>query len=337
MGLCGKMCQFSYLLVYDGGGKNDMTKTERIKEVDGKSIIFTSNILSAIYNLKTSNEKSFNNGICDMSVKVNATEAFIGICNENMCMHIMNDEEMLITEILLSWSTLVEQNNNYSEILFNDIDCIRSRNKGNRVRINLKHEKYLEIFELFNRLYFVYTGKSNEIDSSEIKHKLFNYELVNKKDKPIGIKYNFGKLEYLLKASKQIAIVETNVFDIRMSEMMNYKILRYLVSSIFMNRIKGNSFSRTHKSILNSMTCNDNGEISSYYDSYSKSHNISKYLSRYLERLCKVLELLKQCNYISNYSVEKIDSRLQLVTGCGKVTIIVKKYKKKRKVVHTCP
>ena len=298
---------------------------------NGKSLIFTSNILSAIYSLKTSNEKSFNDGNCDMPVIVNATKSFVGICDENMCMHILSDEEMLIMEILLSWSTLVEQNENYTEILFVDIDCIRNKNKDNRVRINVQHQKYLKIFETFNKLYFVYTGKPNEINSDEIKHKLFYYEVISKKDKPIGIKYNFGRLEYLLKASKQIAIVETNLFDVRMSEMMNYKIMRYLVSSIFMNRIKGTNFSRTHKSILNSMTYNDNGEVTSYYESYSKSHYISKYLSRYLERLFKVLELLKQCNYILDYSVERIDSRLQLVTGCGKVTIVMKKYKKKRK------
>ena len=57
--------------------ENEITKS------NGKSIIFTSNILSSIYSLTIDNLESFNKCICNSSVIVNNTEQYVGICDNS--------------------------------------------------------------------------------------------------------------------------------------------------------------------------------------------------------------------------------------------------------------
>lgn len=290
----------------------------------GKSVVFTHNILNVIYNHKGNNLLS--------EITLQGNKYYVGLCTEDEDTYVLKDEEILMIDMLLSWAMLTG-NTTVGSICLSDIDFIRQRNKENKTRIKESHEKYINIFKRLETIHYV-CADTNEIPIAEkYIHPLFKYELVVKDDYSKEIKYSFDELGKLLENQKQIVVIEDNIFNIRVSEMMKYKLLRYLIVSIFMNRIRKNGCIRTHKSVLSGITyCIDNKVRKSYYDYYCESEHISRYLNRYITRLDEVLMKLKLCNYIVDYSIERIGSLQELILGYGKITIITNRYKKKRKI-----
>ena len=138
----------------------------------------------------------------------------------------------------------------------------------------------------------------------------------------------------MLNKHKQVTTLDCNVFKYRLNEDMKYRLIRYLVTSIFMNQIKSKTFVRTHRSILRGITyvvAEDGVVATSYYDSIIKKQYIHKYLSRYITRLEDVLSMLKGSGYIRDYTIERITNRQELITGCGKVEIVTNLSKKRKR------
>ena len=302
-----------------------MTKELVLK---GKSVIYTSNILNGLFNpnklLRCSNKYYY---ISEITLQKNSYYA--GLCTSNHNTYIISDEELLMIDMLLSWNALTS-NSLKCEIMFSDIDWMRRRNSYNKSRVLDNHEKYQKIFKQLDNLYLIFGDNLNEILSQDSVFKLFNYKIKYESNVPVGIIYDFNELGKMLKDHNQLTTININIFDIKLSEFMKYKILRYMILSIYMNSRK-KSFTRTHKSILKGISYYNDGKILNYYDYYCNNEHISQYLKRYFARLESVLFLLKECGYIEDYSYEKINTRQELQIGSGRVVINTKVYKRKKR------
>lgn len=293
-----------------------------------RNIIYTNRILNTLYNLKTQNIKQLANGESYVSSKLAESEFDIGLCNNKNHAHILSSNEILIMDILLSWQHLVDETGN-TTISFTDIDWMRNRHKKNKDHIQNAHKLYLEVIQSLGSLFFICTSETiNTVGGIRNKYKLLNYELKYSGSKVIGLAYNFGRLEVILKEERMVTTFNANIFRFRLNEDMKYKLLRYMTTATYMNQVKKKSFCRTHKSILKGITCaveakDDDSSIRyiSCYDDIAEKNYIHKYLSRYINRLDEVLSLMKSSRYIKDYLIEPITSKQELITGCGRVEI----------------
>lgn len=316
-----------------------MNSNDNFSKSKGRSAVFTANVLNIIYGLSSSNNVKYANGteISLSEAKISGNKYYVGLCTEDNKSYILKDEEMLLIEILLNWAMLTN-NTTHGCIRLSDIDYIRRRNKDNRQRVKENHKNYISILNKLKTIYFVCSETTKEACDNKHKHPLFTCKAGGDgQNYSQQIEYSFNELGKILEALNQVVVVEENIYDIRLNEMMNYKIMRYIIVSAYMNRIKKESFVRTHKSILNGIIYDDNDIVISYYDYYCGCEYISRYLNRYISRLRSVLEKLKSCNYIEDYSIERINTYQELMMSCGKVTIVTKRYKRKRKVLRSCP
>ena len=304
------------------------------KETVRKSIIYTSTILNKLYNLKTAQIKYLNDGTSYASDTVTffGNKYEVGLYTESKSAHILSSEEILIIDILLCWKKLLDADDEDISITFNDIDWLRNRNTDNAEHIRKIHQKYISIISLLNKLYFIMvTEPFDELEKCKEKYKLMMIDWLYDDNEVIGFKYNLNELGNLLEEANQVSIIYNNVFNYRLNEDMNYRLLRYLVSAIFMNRVKGKSFSRTHKSILLGITYHDSDGADSYYNNYLDQKFINKYLKRYLSRLNEVLCRLKESGYIKDYVIENISNKRELTLGFGMVTIFTNLSRRQRK------
>ena len=280
---------------------------------------------------KSANNKSY----AVATAKRLGEEYYIGLCSKKYHAHILTSEEIVILDILLCWKQLVDSDSSETVINLADIDWLRNRHKKNKNHIAKAHETYLKIFNTLGTLNFICTGEEIvNISECEEQYPLLKYKLNYCSGKVIGITYTLGRLDVMLNKHKQITTLDCNVFKYRLNEDMKYRLLRYLVTSIFMNQIKSKTFVRTHRSILRGITyivAEDGAVATSYYDSIINKQYIHKYLSRYITRLEDVLSMLKESNFIKDYTIERITNRQELITGCGKVEIVTNLSKKKKR------
>ena len=136
-----------------------------------------------------------------------------------------------------------------------------------------------------------------------------------------GTLYHYCPIQRVLQSYTGDTTLNGNAFKFRFNEDMKYWILRYLVVSVFMNRIKSKTVTRTHRSIVKALVVDTGVETISYYDALMDKRHPHKYLSRYIQRLKEVLEMLKDMEFIKDYSIETITNIQELQTGCGLVRI----------------
>lgn len=304
------------------------------KDFNRKSVIYTSGVLEKIYNLKTSNviQCSNNRSYSVVETSMYGENYYIGLCSNKYHAHILNYDEIFMLEILLSWEVLSESDGSSNTIMFNDIDWLRNHYKQNKDNIKLAHQLYKKVLNKLSTLYFICTSERIiDISKCEGLDKLIDINLIYEDGIAIGVKYSFGELGKILRLNRQITIFEGNIYNIKLSESMKYRLLRYIVISVFMNRVRGKSFKRTHRSILQGITCNIGNTYISYYDDYINKKLINKYLRRYLTRLKEVLELLKESGYIKEYVIEPIRNSRELQLGFGIVEIYTNMSRKRRK------
>lgn len=262
-------------------------------------------------------------------------EYYVGLCSKKYHAHILTSEEIVILDILLCWKQLVDSDSLETVINLSDIDWLRNRHKKNKEHIANAHETYMKIFNVLSTLNFICIGDEiSDICECDNLYPLLKYRINYSNGKATGITYTLGKLESTLNKHKQVTTLDCNVFKYRLNEDMKYRLIRYLVTSIFMNQVKSKTFVRTHKSILRGITYTGTGgaiETESYYDSIIDKQYIHKYLSRYITRLNDVLSMLKESGYIRDYTIERITNRQELITGCGKVEIVTNLSKKKKR------
>lgn len=300
-----------------------------------RSVIYTSGILETLYNLKTSDIKSdlLGNTYVASTALIYGNTYIVGLCNKEYKHHIFSSKEKMMIDLLLNWDALIndEQKEEFTAIRFTDIDWMKNCYKKNKEHIKIAHNLYKEIIESLSNLYFICTDEEPKVLKDDYLYRLFNYTPIIEDNKMVGIRYNFDELGRLLKVSKMKTTLNSNIFKFRFNEDMKYWILRYLVVSIYMNRIKSKTVTRTHKSILKGITIDTGEEVVSYYDSLLNKKYLHKYLSRYTQRLEEVLELLKMAEFIKEYSVEKITNYRELQTGCGLVKTTPNMSNKKRR------
>lgn len=300
-----------------------------------RSVIYTSGILETLYNLKTSDIKSdlLGNTYVASTALIYGNTYIVGLCNKEYKHHIFSSKEKMMIDLLLNWDALIndEQKEEFTTIRFTDIDWMKNCYKKNKEHIKIAHNLYKEIIESLSNLYFICADEEPKVLKDDYLYRLFNYTPIIEDNKMVGIRYNFDELGRLLKVSKMKTTLNSNIFKFRFNEDMKYWILRYLVVSIYMNRIKSKTVTRTHKSILKGITIDTGKEVVSYYDSLLTKKYLHKYLSRYTQRLEEVLELLKMAEFIKEYSVEKITNYRELQTGCGLVKTTPNMSNKKRR------
>lgn len=300
-----------------------------------RTVMYTSSVLNTLYGLLSSDElskekpKGFSCSV--KKVMLNNKEYSIGLCTKNGKAYVLSPLEKIIIDMLLNWKELTvddetsdRKNNTY--ITLSDIDWLKDRYKKNQEHIKIAHDSYKKTFEQLADLCFIYKEQGAK---ERYLFPLLEYVPIMKENELLGIKYNFGKLEQILSSSKQKTTLNGNAFKYRLNEEMKYFILRYLVTSIFMNRVKGKVFARTHKSIISALVTTENDRTVSYYDALFDKKYPHKYLKRYLLRLEEVLKFLKEIDYIADFIVEPITTLQELKTGAGLVKITTNVSKKR--------
>ena len=317
-----------------------------------RTVMYTSNVLNTLYGLLSSDEKPQTESLHEKpkkesskdstwavkKVMLNNKECTIGLCTKNSKAYVLTPLEKTVIDMLLSWKELTvddekSDSKNNTTIMLSDIDWLRDRYKKNQEHIKIAHDNYKKAFEQLANLRFIYEEQYSREDNS---FPLLEYSPIMKENELIGIEYNLGKLEQILSSSKQRTTLNGNAFKYRLNEEMKYFILRYLVTSIFMNRVKSKAFTRTHKSIVSALVTTENGRTVSYYDALFDKKYPHKYLKRYLLRLEEVLKFLKEIGYISAFTIEPITTLQELKTGAGLVKITTSMSKKRLGQEHTC-
>lgn len=298
-----------------------------------RNIIYTCGLLDKLYNLKKLDIKEIDNGKSYVGTQtlIEGTYLEIGLCDGNYHYHILTIEEILMLEMLLSWDALLEEDNDddITTITLSDIDWIRNRKIRNKEYIQQAHQDYIRVIKQLNELHLIYGNEKQMKESSPVLDKLIDIDCIYDENDIVGFKYSFGHLGMILKTLNQRISLDMNIFEFSTTEFMKYQILRYVVSSVYMCRIKNSTFSRTHKCILQAITYRSNNDILSYYDYIIDSNYLSKYLKRYISRLNEVMECLKACNLIKEYNIVPDTSRRGILTSCGKVIITVSSRKRK--------
>lgn len=301
-----------------------------------RNIIYTSKILETIYNLKTQDVENCENGRSYAGAEVVIEESYpfiVGLYNKKKQYHILNADEIILLDILLSWDALVnEDNQEFITILFEDIDWMRNRRKRNQEHVNQTHCKYLQTLQSLENLYLIYGNEDVvKTDADLEEYPLVNVEHMIKENTIVGIKYNLGKMGKILKAQQQMVSIDMNIFKYSSTEFMKYKILRYLIVAIYMNRTKKNEFSRSYKSILKSIPYEYDDAVISYFDFILNSPHTTKYLSRCTARFTEIMNELIECDFIRNYSILPDKDRTGLLTASGKIQIKTNLFHRKRK------
>ena len=292
-----------------------------------RNILYTSDLLNTLYNLKTLNITQLENGnsYAGATTAVDGIPFTIGLCTKEYNYHLLTNEEILMMEMLLSWEALVnEEDEEFTTITFSDIDWMRNRQKRNKSYIEENHRKYMSVICSLSELLLIY-GNEEQLNNSSvdlIDSNLINVEYIYDSELVIGIKYNLGQLGSVLKTLNQRVSIEANIFRYSSTEFMKYQIMRYMVTSIFMNRVKKHSFTRTHKSILKAITYTTAGaDIVSYLDYIIDKKYLYKYLNRYYFRLNEVMQLLKEIRFIRDFNIIQDKCKRGIMTSCGKVEI----------------
>lgn len=297
-----------------------------------RNIIYTSNILDRLYNLKTHNIIHLDNGYSYAGTEavVDGVPFMVGLCTHNYQYHILTPNEIILMEILLSWDALTNENEQeYTYISFKDIDWMRNRQKRNKSYVQSNHALYLATVKSLEKIYLIYGNEDNLVNGQGLSDSpLMNIEYLYEQNEIVGLKYNFGDLGIALKELKQMVSLDMNIFRYSSTEFMKYQILRYMVISIYMNRTKKYEFSRTNKSILKAITAP--GATADYYDYIIDKKYLYKYLERYHSRLNEVMESLKQTRFIRDYSITYDRSKRSLLTSYGRVLVMTNVSKKKR-------
>lgn len=296
-----------------------------------RTIIYTTNILEKLYNLKTCDIKEIQNQgrYAGTTFIKDQKDYLIGILDKNKDAHILGNDEVMMIEIMLNWESVLKEkddldcNDIHGTLLWEDIDWIKNRKMRNKEYLEQNHIQYKKTLDSLNQLMIVYGSRNN------IKlYKLVNLKYLQDNK---GVEYNFNILGCILKELNQRISIDLNAFSFSNEEFMKYQILRYIVSSIYMCRMKKRTFSRTHKSILNALHYVSDKFAISYFDYYIQSEYTKKYLKRYFKRLKEVMDMLVECKLIKNYEIIPDDSKRSLMTACGKVVITLSNIKLDRK------
>lgn len=290
-----------------------------------RSTIYTSGVLETLYSLKSSDIKSDSAGNTYVSstALLHGDAYIVGLCDKEYKHHILSSKEKMMIELLLNWDSLVndEQTEKFTTIKFTDIDWMKNCYKKNMEHIKAAHNLYKEVIKSLSNLYLVYNDEEPDVINGECTYPLLKCQPVIENNKLVGITYSFDKLGKILNAFKMKTTLNGNIFKFKFNEEMKYWILRYLIVSIFMNRVKSKVIVRTHKSILKALIVDTGTEITNYYDTLINKKYMHKYLHRYIQRLKEVLEFLKEIDFIKEYSVETITNIQELQTGCGLIRI----------------
>lgn len=295
--------------------------------------MYTCGLLNKLYNLKKQDIKQIDNDKSYAGTQVLIEDTFIeiGLCDSNYHYHLLTIEEILMLEMLFSWNALLEEDNadDITTITLEDIDWIRNRKIRNKEYIQKAHQEYIKVMLSLSELLFVYGNEEQLTSDSPTLDKLIDIDCIYNDNNIVGFNYSIGHLGAILKALNQRISLDMNIFEFSTTEFMKYQILRYIVSSIYMCRVKNTTFSRTHKSILQAITYRSDNNILSYYDYIIDSDYLNKYLKRYISRLDEVMKCLKECNLIKEYSIIPDTTRRGIITSCGKVIITVFSSKRK--------
>lgn len=302
-----------------------------------RNILYTCGLLDKIYNLRITDIKNSDTGANYISseVTVEGEQVSIGLCTKDYQYHILSNQEILMMEMLLSWEALLQDDNSieeesYIEIMLTDLDWIRNRKMRNKEYVQQVHNQYLNTIGELDNLLLIFDNEDELQKTNPTLNKLINIEYIYSEATAIGFKYNFGQLGNIVKTLNQRVSLDMNIFEFSIAEFMKYQILRYIVTSTFMCRVKNITFCRTHRSILQAIT--DHSTTLSYYDSIINSDYLNKYLKRYTKRLEEVMESLKACRFIKDYSIIPDVSKRGVITSCGKVIITV--FKSNRKYLY---
>ena len=292
-----------------------------------RNVLYTCGLLDKLYNLKKLDIKELSNGnsYAGTQVLIEGTYIEVGLCDSNYHYHLLTIEEILMLEMLLSWNALFENetSGDVTEITLNDIDWLRNRKIRNKEYIQNAHNGYIEAVKTLDNLFFIF-GNENQLSEATITlDKLIDIKYMYEEDEIIGFRYSLGRLGKIIKTLNQRISIDMNIFEFSSTEFMKYQILRYMVASIYMCRVKHTTFSRTHKSILQAITYHSDDEFISYYDYIITSEYLSKYLKRYTMRLDEVMKCLKECRLIKEYTIIPDVSKRGILTSCGKIIITV--------------
>ena len=295
----------------------------RIIKTCRRNILYTCGLLEKLYNLKIQDTITLDNGksYAGTDVLVNGETFKIGLCNSDYHYHILTIDEIMIIEMLLSWNALLESNSEESNMItFDDIDWMRDRKCRNKEYILANHRSYLDTMKRLSDLYLIYGDETKLNNDKPELCKLLNVDYIYDKEEIVGFRFSFGYLEQVLKTLNQRISLDMNIFAYSSKEFMKYQILRYIVISIYMCRVKCDTFCRTHKSILSAITYSDDNTCS-YYDYMMNSKYINKYLKRYVDRLDEVMNCLKQCRLVKQYQIIADKNKRGLMTASGKIII----------------
>ena len=290
-----------------------------------RTVIYTSGVLETLYSLKSSDIKSdvYGHEYVSSTALLHGVPYVVGLCDKDYKYHILTSREKMMMDMLLSWDSLVSEETEDGPVIikFTDIDWMKNRYKKNKEHIKVAHNLYKTIIETLSGLYFICDSEEPRTLNDDCLYHLFNYTPIIENEEMVGITYYFDELGKLLKSYNMKTTLNGNAFKFRFNEDMKYWILRYLVVSVFMNRIKSKTVTRTHRSIVKALVVDTGVETISYYDALMDKRHPHKYLSRYIQRLKEVLEMLKDMEFIKDYSIETITNIQELQTGCGLVRI----------------
>lgn len=299
-----------------------------------RNIIYTCGLLDKIYNLKNIREFDNHNSYAYATTTIEGTELEVGLCDNTYQKHILTSSEILMIEILLSWDAVLDEGIEFSNlgriITFEDIDWIRDKRMRNNGYIVNNHKAYIDTIKALDELLFIYDNAEELEEEAPKLDKLVNIEYVYDNEELVGIKYDFNLLGNIIKGLGQAVSLNMNIFAFSPQEFMKYQILRYMVSSIYMCRVRRSTFSRTHKSILNAITHNVDGLPQTYYDYITNSNYSTKYLKRYIARLDEVMNALKESRFIKNYRILGDIDKRSIITGCAKVEVEAYAFKKRK-------
>ena len=162
-----------------------------------KNILYTSDLLNTLYNLKTLNitQLENSNSYAGATTAVDGIPFTIGLCTKEYNYHLLTNEEILMMEMLLSWEALVnEEDEEFTTITFSDIDWMRNRQKRNKSYIEENHRKYMSVISSLSELLLIY-GNEEQLNNSSadlIDSNLINVEyiydftdLLQPKDSPV--------------------------------------------------------------------------------------------------------------------------------------------------------
>ncbi len=293
-----------------------------------RNVLYTCGLLDKLYNLKKLDIKELNNGnsYAGTQVLIEGTYIEVGLCDSNYHYHLLTIEEILMLEMLLSWNALFESEastEDVTEITLNDIDWLRNRKIRNKEYIQNAHNGYIEVAKCLDNLFFIFGNENQIAEDVAVLDKLIDIKYMYEGNEIIGFRYSLGHLGEIIKTLNQRISIDMNIFEFSTTEFMKYQILRYMVTSIYMCRVKHTTFSRTHKSILQAITYHSDDESVSYYDYIITSEYLSKYLKRYTMRLDEVMKCLKECRLIKEYTIIPDVSKRGILTSCGKIIITV--------------